>query len=98
MNPIKNNVLVRTCKMCFKRKKITPVLGSGEVFFQEPYQCISCCFKPIREEFLKYQKDINDLKVKVQQKNQNIKSSTKNIEEVYECFNTQPGTKQPQWA
>ena len=48
MNPIENNVLVRTCKMCFKRKKITPVLGSGEVFFQEPYQCISCCFKPVQ--------------------------------------------------
>ena len=48
MNPIENNVLVRTCKMCFKRKKITSVLGSGEVFFQEPYQCISCCFKPVQ--------------------------------------------------
>ena len=32
----------------FQTQKITSVLGSGEVFFQEPYQCISCCFKPVQ--------------------------------------------------
>ena len=47
MNPIENNLLVRTCKICFKRKQILG--GSGEAFFQEPYQCISCCFKSVQE-------------------------------------------------
>ena len=81
MNPIENNVLVRTCKMCFKRKKITSVLGSGEVFFQEPYQCISCCFKPVQivQQRLKSCTKINENKVDAKYKpSKNTSSGTRN--------------------
>ena len=82
MNPIENNVLVRTCKMCFKRKKITSVLGSGEVFFQEPYQCISCCFKPVQVVQQRSESSSKNIEKKVDAKYQpskNTSTETRNI-------------------
>ena len=102
MNPIENNLLVRTCKICFKRKQILG--GSGEAFFQEPYQCISCCFKSVQEVVQQRPKSSsknNENKVDAKCKpSKNTSSGTRNIIQskvkVVKSENDNPGnTTQP---